>query len=132
MKKTIPRWFVRLYLKVKGWQDTYDFRAESKDGREDCDFVEHPIRWLWERIQQRCPYVAFSTLHGWDRQVGRDTGEMEPWGRWIDWSWNYEEQGWECVDMEYNVDGYPVIPQTLTFPRIGTIISRRPSVPLRH
>lgn len=124
MVDKIPRWFVSLYLKVKGWQDTYDFRVECEAKYQDFPNVEHPIRWLWEKIQQNCSFVAFSTLHSWDRQVGRDTGEMEHWGRWIDWCWNYEKQGWECFDMEYNIDGFVVIPESSTWPKIGTTVAR--------
>ena len=127
-KGSIPLWFVRLFNSVKGWQTLYDFRCECNgiyQQYEDGSLCvpDHPIEWLWQKIQHGCSYVAFTVLHGWDRQVGQGTGETEAWGRFIDWAWNREKEGWECIDMEYNVDGFTVIPQTTSY-RIGQIISK--------
>lgn len=121
MTEKIPRWFIRLYLKVKGWQDVLEFSTDD----EDLDYPglpEHPIRWLWDRIQRKVE-VRIGVVHSWDRQIGRDTGDMEHWHRWIYYAWNFEKEGWEIYDVTYSDGRFDVQPPRWS-PRVGSIVAR--------
>ena len=119
----IPLWFVRLYLKAKGWQMAHDFRVWNGDYEEEM-FPKHPIRWLWKRIEEKTPTVRFSVAHSWDRQVGRDTGDFELWCRTIDWEWNYDKQTWKIIGIEYLANGVEVVGPARVSPRVGYAIPR--------
>ncbi len=104
---TIPREFVRAYLKAKGYQEAGRFVcSKCNNETEYLERPEHPIKWLWKH-RKHDPY--FFLCHTWNRQIGRDTGEVEHWYRWIlvDVNWEkkafigeIEEQGSEEFDDE--------------------------------
>lgn len=118
----VPRWFLRLYLKVKGWQDVLMMSSDT-ELLDYGDLPEHPVKWLWDKIQRGHEEVHIGVVHSWDRQVGYDTGIMEHWHRWIYYRWNRESEGWEIYEVEY-YDSTRVVHPPVGSPRIGTIIKK--------
>lgn len=102
MRKKIPRKFVNKFLKARGWKWLHNVWC-------DCswDFIEtdHPIRWLYEHIEQGHE-PSFDVCHCWDRQVGRDTGEFEYWYKWWTFRWNKKIGNWELIECYQGVDGF--------------------------
>ena len=91
----IPKEFVRAYLKAKGWRTVFHVGCECMG----CSIItKHPIRLLWEHASKgHRPY--FDMCLTWDRQVGRDTGDLEPWYGWWLATWNPETQVFD-VELE--------------------------------
>ena len=96
----IPRWFITLYLKTKGWREPIHFNCDCNCEELFCP--PHPIKFLWEHIEKgHTP--SFDMAHSWDRQIGSGHwAKTEPWYGWWIAIWNPKKK---CFDVEEEEKG---------------------------
>lgn len=105
VKEKIPREFVRKYLSAKGYKMPHEVMCFDCPGWPSEVFLEHPIQWLYEHVRQGHE-PSFDCCHCWDRQVGRDTGEIEEWYRWFTFTWSKEKNDWVVSDTYQGLEGW--------------------------
>jgi len=104
VKGKIPIDFVRKYLSAKGHKMPHEVMCFDCPGWPSEVFPEHPIKWLYEHVRQGHE-PSFDCCHCWNRQVGRDTGEIEEWYRWFTFTWNHEKEDWIVTDTYQGCEG---------------------------
>jgi len=105
VKEKIPREFVRKYLSAKGYKEPHEVMCFDCPGWPGEVFPEHPIQWLYEHVRQGHE-PSFDCCHCWNRQVGRDTGEIEEWYRWFTFTWSKEKNDWVVSDTYQGLEGW--------------------------
>ena len=109
-KMTVPRDFLRAYLKAKGWRTAAWFHCWTCDERVRLE-IEHPVKWLWEHASKghEC---GMNLCHAWKRAVGPPSWGLNPefeyWYRWWWATWNPETKQFD-LEVEFtDCDGYEV------------------------
>jgi len=107
VKEKIPVDFVRKFLSAKGYKMLHEVMCFDCLDCPAVAFPEHPIRWLWEHVQQGHE-PSFDCVHCWDRGVGNYyyTGEKEEWYRWFTFSWSREKNDWIVTDTYQGCEGF--------------------------
>ena len=99
----IPKEFVTKFLKARGWKWLHTVMCDCT--LECVEGLDHPIKWLYKHVAMgHAP--SFDCCHCWNRQVGRDTGEIEEWYRWFTFTWSKEKNDWIVTDTYQGLEGW--------------------------
>lgn len=101
----IPVDFVRKFLKRKGWKWLHEAWCFTCDPFGPEIEPSHPIRFLYDHVVQGHE-PSFDCCHSWNRQVGRDTGEVEEWYRWFTFTWDRQKEDWRVTDCYQGCEGF--------------------------
>lgn len=105
VEEKIPVGFVRKFLATRGHKEFYEVWCECTTIDFGGLWPSHPIRWLWKHVQEGHE-PSFTCCHCWNRQVGRETGEIEEWYRWFTFTWSKKHQDWLVSDTYQGCEGF--------------------------
>jgi len=99
----IPKEFVTKFFKARGWKWLHTVMCDCT--LERVEGFNHPIKWLYKHVAiGHEPF--FDCCHCWNRQVGRDTGEIEEWYRWFTYTWSKEKNDWIVTESYQGLEGW--------------------------